>query len=650
MSPSPRTTCGWPRPGSGDIIGATFYLPKGVEAGRARVLVSREARQLRRRQRHHHGDVDGHQPRAGPQVPRLVPEPRARHPTISRTGTATSRPSARSTQTRSSRTRSCRRRSLMPSCVPATSRRANSSTCCRPRSTNAGRTPGRRSPPLDSGIGLGARRRRTPGSASDASARAKGPAEAVGTRAGSGIHDGIGPRSPLPRTSGCSCCSWCRSTWCSRWRSEPRTRSSAIRSRSTSRGTGACPRSKWHWAACSASITRAPSGSRSSIRTFLYVGVASLICVVLGYAVAYYMARYGGKRKILFLVLLVSPFWISYLMRIFAWQSLLQLDGYVNRILEWLHIISVPVDWLGGKPITVILALVYGYIPYMILPLYGQLDRINQSLLEAGRDLGASPARTFRRVTLPLSRQAILAGIVIVTLPMFGDYYTNNLLGSTEDVDVRQPDRQHRRSAGRVDAGRFLGPDPFGDRVDHPDDVLPARHASDRSRHERSPSTTARQARRAPTPKRFRNPWRKPHFLRGDHDAATSPGRSLPVMIAVIFSFNNGRSRSTWQGFSLRWWTAGLDRLAAPRRGDPRGHRADVQPLDLDHSDRGPARHAVRDRASTAGTDVPRGPRTSRCSCRSWSPRSSSASRSTSCSRACSATSFPWARRRSSSV
>ena len=77
-----------------------------------------------------------------------------------------------------------------------------------------------------------------------------------------------------------------------------------------------------------------------------------------------------------------------------------------------------------------ILGLVYGYIPFMILPLFGNLDRINQSLLEAGRDLGASPWQTFRRVTLPLSKPAILAGLVIVSLPMFGDYYTNNLLGS----------------------------------------------------------------------------------------------------------------------------------------------------------------------------------------------------------------------------
>jgi ABC-type spermidine/putrescine transport system permease subunit I len=167
------------------------------------------------------------------------------------------------------------------------------------------------------------------------------------------------------------------------------------------------------------------------LRTILYVVAASLLCLVIGYAVAYYVARYGGRRKTLLLVLLISPFWISYLMRMLAWVNLLQDQGYVNDVLRFLHLVSAPVPWLAGKSITIILGLVYGYIPYMILPLYAFLDRIDQSLLEAGRDLGASPTQTFLRVTLPLSKPAILAGIVIVSLPMFGDYYTNNLLSNS---------------------------------------------------------------------------------------------------------------------------------------------------------------------------------------------------------------------------
>jgi ABC-type spermidine/putrescine transport system permease subunit I len=167
------------------------------------------------------------------------------------------------------------------------------------------------------------------------------------------------------------------------------------------------------------------------LRTIAYVVVASAICLVIAYAVSYYVARYGGRRKGLFLALLIAPFFISYLMRMLSWVELLQPDGYVNRLLSFLHLAPHPINWLAGVPFTVVMGLVYGYIPYMILPLYGFLDRIDQSLLEAGRDLGASPLRTFVRITLPLSKQAILASLVIVSLPMFGDYYTNNLLSGS---------------------------------------------------------------------------------------------------------------------------------------------------------------------------------------------------------------------------
>jgi ABC-type spermidine/putrescine transport system permease subunit I len=166
-------------------------------------------------------------------------------------------------------------------------------------------------------------------------------------------------------------------------------------------------------------------------RTFAYVAIASTICLVVGYAVAYYTSRHAGRYRTLILILLISPFWISYLMRMLAWVNLLSNDGYVNKLLTTLHLSGNPIDWLSGKSITVVLGLVYGYIPYMILPLFGFLDRIPSALLEAGRDLGASPAQTFWKVTLPLSKPAIYAGMVIVALPMFGDYYTNNLLSNS---------------------------------------------------------------------------------------------------------------------------------------------------------------------------------------------------------------------------
>ena len=168
------------------------------------------------------------------------------------------------------------------------------------------------------------------------------------------------------------------------------------------------------------------------VRTIVYVAIASLLCLLIGYPAAYFVARFAGRRKGLFLVLLVAPFWISYMMRMLAWVDLLQVNGYVNKALGWVGI--SPVNWLGGKPSTVILGLVYGYIPYMILVLYAGLDRIDPALIEAGRDLGLGRIRTFVRITLPMSRQPILTALLITVLPMLGDYYTNQLMSGARDT------------------------------------------------------------------------------------------------------------------------------------------------------------------------------------------------------------------------
>ena len=174
-------------------------------------------------------------------------------------------------------------------------------------------------------------------------------------------------------------------------------------------------------------IFNGPLG-RIFIRTFTYVGVASLVSLLIGYPVAYYLARHAGRWKVLLLILIIAPFWINYLMRMIAWVNLLENEGYVNQMLMAIGVLDVPRLWLVGHHEVVILGLVYGYIPFLILPLFASLDRIDQSVIEAARDLGASPSQAFWRVTLPLSKQGILAGVVIVMLPMFGDYYTPNLL------------------------------------------------------------------------------------------------------------------------------------------------------------------------------------------------------------------------------
>ena len=180
------------------------------------------------------------------------------------------------------------------------------------------------------------------------------------------------------------------------------------------------------------------------LRTIIYVFVAVVLSLAIGYPVAWYAARHAGRWRGLILVLLVLPFWISYLMRMFAWTNLLAENGYASRTLNALSIDTLfqklglldGSDWLGGQHIAVILALVYGYVPYLILPLFAALDRIDQRHIEAARDLGASPAGAFWRVVVPLSKTGTLAGIVLIALPMFGDYYTPDLISGSPKTSI----------------------------------------------------------------------------------------------------------------------------------------------------------------------------------------------------------------------
>jgi spermidine/putrescine transport system permease protein len=169
--------------------------------------------------------------------------------------------------------------------------------------------------------------------------------------------------------------------------------------------------------------------------TLVYVGVALALCFAIGYPVAYYVARHAKRTKTLLIVLLVIPFWVSYLLRMLAWIGLLSTDGYINKILGDVGIAHAP-NWLNGNAYSVILALVYGYIPYFILPVFAGIDRIDRSQIEAARDLGATPFQAFLRVTLPLSRPAVLAGAALVVLPMFGDYYTNDLISASPRTNM----------------------------------------------------------------------------------------------------------------------------------------------------------------------------------------------------------------------
>jgi ABC-type spermidine/putrescine transport system permease subunit I len=198
-----------------------------------------------------------------------------------------------------------------------------------------------------------------------------------------------------------------------------------------------------------------------SLRTIEFVAISVALSLLIGYPVAYFTARHAGRWKGAILLALILPLWINYLMRMLAWINLLAPDGIGSRVLHSMGIerlflslglLDEPGGWLNGQPTTVILALLYGYIPFFILPLFVALDRIDRRQIDAARDLGASPMSAFMRVTLPLSVPGILAGSVLIALPMFGDYYTADLVSASTQTNMigNQIDEFMRQGSEKV--------------------------------------------------------------------------------------------------------------------------------------------------------------------------------------------------------
>ncbi len=154
-----------------------------------------------------------------------------------------------------------------------------------------------------------------------------------------------------------------------------------------------------------------------------------VLCLLIGYPVAYYIAIFGGRWKNVLIALVVLPFFVNYLIRTYAWIAMLGDDGLVNGVLDTsVRFINTPYAVIGG--------LVYGFLAFMILPIYAALDRMDPALIEAGKDLYGGPWQTFRHVTWPHTFQGVLAGSVLVFLPAVGDFVSASLLGGPEEVMV----------------------------------------------------------------------------------------------------------------------------------------------------------------------------------------------------------------------
>src|SRR5712692_6785546 len=163
--------------------------------------------------------------------------------------------------------------------------------------------------------------------------------------------------------------------------------------------------------------------------------LATLLCLLIGYPVALAIARTPGAWRPLLLFLVILPFWTSFLIRVYAWIALLQPSGLVNRLLLAAGLVETPVPLLYNA-FSVELGLVYSYLPFMILPLYGSLSALDESLLEAAADLGARPFRAFLGVTLPLSVLGIAAGSLLVLIPAVGEFVIPDLLGGADTLMI----------------------------------------------------------------------------------------------------------------------------------------------------------------------------------------------------------------------
>ena len=171
------------------------------------------------------------------------------------------------------------------------------------------------------------------------------------------------------------------------------------------------------------------------VRSIYYAGAATVISLAIGYPVAYWISRHGGRRKILLLILVMLPFWTSWLIRTYAWMIILRDNGIVNSVLLDTGVIDDPIPILNTD-FAVILGMTYGFLPYAILPLFVSIDRLDESLIQAGRDLYASGRGAFLHVTLPLTMPGIVAAALLTFIPALGDFVTPDLLGGTDTTTI----------------------------------------------------------------------------------------------------------------------------------------------------------------------------------------------------------------------
>ena len=170
-------------------------------------------------------------------------------------------------------------------------------------------------------------------------------------------------------------------------------------------------------------------------QSILLAAGTTLLCLIMGFPLAYYIARAAPSRQGIWLLLVMIPFWTNFLVRTYAWMFILRTEGLLNTILLKLGVISSPIELLYSNT-AVVIGLVYGYLPFMVLPLFVALERVDRTLVEAAWDLYATRWTVFRRIILPLARPGVVAGCLLVFIPSLGAFLTPDLLGGARSMMI----------------------------------------------------------------------------------------------------------------------------------------------------------------------------------------------------------------------
>ena len=186
-----------------------------------------------------------------------------------------------------------------------------------------------------------------------------------------------------------------------------------------------------------ATLAADPLYLQAYLKSVEVAAISTAMLLVIGYPTAYGIARAPRRLQAALVMLVILPFWTSFLIRVYAWINILQHDGLLNRVIVALHLADHPLTWLSTDT-AVFIGIVYSYFPFMVLPLYSSLERMDAALFEAAADLGCPPWKTFWVVTLPLSRPGIIAGVLLCFIPIVGEFVIPDLLGGSSTVMIGQ--------------------------------------------------------------------------------------------------------------------------------------------------------------------------------------------------------------------